>query len=501
MCFARYMGASKGFAQVLVLVLLLAGIASGAYLVQNKTFFAPKAYTPTPISGPMATPTPKPGPFVCTACAADINKNGRVDAPDYARLAVCWGAKAAGKRFGQSCAPADINGNGRVDGPDYSCLRSKYAQKCVIPIPTPVLSPFPKPSIYPTSVVITPIPIPTSIIVTPTPTPNIKEGAYKLNLSNNQTTVNCRVGDLNCQYTGVVIASNKTDKPLYQTTAWADDPFNILRYTDFNGNSTNGKSTSNKVVQPGQEAINTLLTVKAPNVSKAGSWIARWYIDGKTCNLNTNPPDCTFYGGSSVTIKISVVESSITSTPKPTSVVITPTPTPAISNAKRVFVTSTTYNGNLGGLSGADAKCQARANAVNLGGTWKAWITDYSNVDAASRLNHSTVPYQLLNGTVIANNWADLTDQTLMKPIEITEYGTVVDRPNPYNSSFWDVWTNTWTSGHIWDSATTCDNWTSSSETKFGIGGSSYQSDYGWTIVANSNHKCNTLARLYCFEQ
>src|SRR3989344_7858176 len=55
---------------------------------------------------------------------------------------------------------------------------------------------------------------------------------------------------------------------------------------------------------------------------------------------------------------------------------------------KYVFLTSTIYDGNLGGISGADAKCQARANTFNLGGTWKAWISDSNtNNDPESRFN------------------------------------------------------------------------------------------------------------------
>lgn len=58
----------KGFAQVLVLVLLLAGLAGGAVLVQNNTNLFSKAYLPTiskrllsqPISSPVSTPTPTP---------------------------------------------------------------------------------------------------------------------------------------------------------------------------------------------------------------------------------------------------------------------------------------------------------------------------------------------------------------------------------------------------------------------------------------------------------
>src|SRR4051794_13048994 len=59
---------------------------------------------------------------------------------------------------------------------------------------------------------------------------------------------------------------------------------------------------------------------------------------------------------------------------------------PPSNGHKRVFVTSTTYSGFLGGLSAADQLCQARANAGTLGGTWVAWMSD-GQVDALSKIN------------------------------------------------------------------------------------------------------------------
>lgn len=41
---------------------------------------------------------------------------------------------------------------------------------------------------------------------------------------------------------------------------------------------------------------------------------------------------------------------------------------------KRVFVSSAKYGGNLGGGTGADAKCQAAADAAGLGGTFAAFV-------------------------------------------------------------------------------------------------------------------------------
>src|SRR5215212_6677746 len=41
-----------------------------------------------------------------------------------------------------------------------------------------------------------------------------------------------------------------------------------------------------------------------------------------------------------------------------------------------VFLSSITYDGNLGGLSGADAKCQGLAAVAGLPGIYKAWLSD-----------------------------------------------------------------------------------------------------------------------------
>ncbi|PIP53042.1 hypothetical protein COX08_03175 [Candidatus Beckwithbacteria bacterium CG23_combo_of_CG06-09_8_20_14_all_34_8] len=169
------------------------------------------------------------------------------------------------------------------------------------------------------------------------------------------------------------------------------------------------------------------------------------------------------------------------------------------SIVNRVFVTSTKYNGNLGGTSGADSKCQESANNANLGGTWKAWLTVASTIDVASTFIQSTNPYVLVDGTTIASNWRDLTDQNLSVPIDKDEFGNTVTDIMDYIN----VWTNTWTSGHIYDTQPnlTCNNFSAAYSTQTGQGGATTKANYEWTSYANRQRKCNTTARLYCFEQ
>src|SRR5262249_23852873 len=85
-------------------------------------------------------------------------------------------------------------------------------------------------------------------------------------------------------------------------------------------------------------------------------------------------------------------------------------------NGKLVFVSSTTYTGNLGGLSGADAKCQSLATSAGHTGTFKAWLSD-DLVDAKSRLTHAMMPYVLVDGTIVATGFNDLTSGTLRHAI------------------------------------------------------------------------------------
>lgn len=186
-------------------------------------------------------------------------------------------------------------------------------------------------------------------------------------------------------------------------------------------------------------------------------------------------------------------------------------------SSENVFVTSATYDGNLkasfidrngttigpfdSGLLGADARCQDAADNVGIGSSfgkyYKAWITDSNSGNSpANRMLHSNVPYKMLTGEVVANNWDDLIDGTLAKPIYVTEKRTGVTN---------SVWTNTIRNGTIFYTTPdrTCNNWTSSTEV-FGqtarLGLSSANNVY-WTNSGN-DQTCNIATNsLYCFEQ
>lgn len=94
---------------------------------------------------------------------------------------------------------------------------------------------------------------------------------------------------------------------------------------------------------------------------------------------------------------------------------------------RTIFLSSQTYTGAIGGIAGADARCQALATAAGLRkgmpSTFLAWYSG-DGVSPQSRFTRPTVPYVLVNGTVVANGWGDLTDGSLAHAINLTEAGT-----------------------------------------------------------------------------
>jgi len=162
---------------------------------------------------------------------------------------------------------------------------------------------------------------------------------------------------------------------------------------------------------------------------------------------------------------------------------------------KRIFITSTTYNGNLGGLAGADAKCQARAVAGILAGydvigTYIAWLSS-SATSVSARSTHSTLGYIRIDGTLIANNWEDLTDGTLIASPNMTELGGT-----------WASGYAPWTGTSAYGLATpyTCNAWTNATATYTGTLGWAVSTSSTWTDYTNM--QCGyTSSPLICIQQ
>ena len=89
---------------------------------------------------------------------------------------------------------------------------------------------------------------------------------------------------------------------------------------------------------------------------------------------------------------------------------------------KNIFVTSQRHDGNFGGITGADTFCQGLATSAGLSGTYLAWLSD-TTTSPSARFAQANVPYRLVDGTTIANDWADLVDGSIQNPINLDEYG------------------------------------------------------------------------------
>jgi hypothetical protein len=155
-----------------------------------------------------------------------------------------------------------------------------------------------------------------------------------------------------------------------------------------------------------------------------------------------------------------------------------------------VFVSSETSNGDLGGIAGADAKCQQLAEQAGLTGTFKAWLSTNPDDDPESRFTGAT-GYALVDGTMIATSWEDLTDGDILAPIDVTETG--VRGISNY------VWTNVSATGESTDSDD-CNAWTDGTWDNYGEFGYSARSDSIWTERFVLPVKCGRWHHLYCFQ-
>jgi hypothetical protein len=180
---------------------------------------------------------------------------------------------------------------------------------------------------------------------------------------------------------------------------------------------------------------------------------------------------------------------------------------------KRVFATSVAYTGDLGGLDGADAKCQGLADAAGLGGTYKAWLSDVT-ASAAERLTHVGAPYVLADGvTVVATDWNSLVavsaTQFLLHPIDLTEtLGSPPVNTWPFDPAIPLAWTNTEPDGStnpMCDETVcySCGSWsTTALESHVG---NLTAVDVGWTYSFDAGPSgfvpCDKLFSLVCFEQ
>jgi len=177
------------------------------------------------------------------------------------------------------------------------------------------------------------------------------------------------------------------------------------------------------------------------------------------------------------------------------SVCVQETPKSAASG-KRMFATSVGYTGNLGGEAGADQKCQQRADAANLGGTFKAWLLGSENTRIQNKFADTTyinMRGQKVITTFLDYNQNDRAWNNLENSIAFDEFSRQI-------SNNFNVWTGIDASGSR--NGFNCNLWTSTQNSQNNVGsyGSINVQNNQWFYLGVGNYICNQRYRLICAE-
>lgn len=172
--------------------------------------------------------------------------------------------------------------------------------------------------------------------------------------------------------------------------------------------------------------------------------------------------------------------------------------TPPPPAAKIMFTTVGTITGNMSGGTAGDALCQSEADAAGLSGTFKALLKDPAGGTPLDRWGAVPANYDggitLPSGSVVANNWSDLTDGSISTAPTSGADGT------PVVGAF--VWTGLnvgFTPGEFDNASAHCINWSSTSGS--GARGTTNASTCCGGFVFTSNSSCSSALKLYCIQQ
>lgn len=170
--------------------------------------------------------------------------------------------------------------------------------------------------------------------------------------------------------------------------------------------------------------------------------------------------------------------------------------------AKRIFITSKGYMGNLGGLSGADLKCQALALAAGWDESVmvRAWLSDATS-SPLTRFEELEpfLPLALVNGRRVASSLADLVTHGPEVGISLDEQRVV------WTDEY--VWTNTAATGKPFSDVDHCAGWIAASPdlwARVGVNAVNEEYEAEWSEnrwwTSQFTRPCNVQRRLYCLE-
>lgn len=170
-----------------------------------------------------------------------------------------------------------------------------------------------------------------------------------------------------------------------------------------------------------------------------------------------------------------------------------------------VFLTSESFTGNLGGLAGADKRCNELAVASLLGGSFRAWLLVDGQTLAARFPEFSGVPtawnFTSMGNELLAKSFQQLVSQGPAGPLAYTEQGD--NAPKRY------VWTNITATGLA--AGGDCGQWTDEAGAAALVGHSGFVPDEGpeatkwqqqrqWTDWNGSKYFCFKSHPIYCIQ-
>lgn len=284
---------------------------------------------------------------------------------------------------------------------------------------------------------------------------------------------------LECGEFGLIPIVNLVDPPKYQTITFniSDPIVTTLAESSIRANATTTVSA--------KTPSSTVQTIKYPVTAEFTLPFNQTNIDfvnGNTCQINSAGGSCSvaikakdLANQSTQTITANVaklIESSVTLSINP--------------DTRYIFMTDTNLqsDGNLGGFSGADAKCNADTQVINnpklQGKTFKALLSG-NNATTIGKI------YKNLNESTIA------VATTTNLVAENASIENKIDVGSLYPSMVWTGLPKTGLSALI------CQNWASNSNSAQGTVGYSTSTTASWS--SSQNQTCDTTATLYCVEQ
>ncbi len=167
------------------------------------------------------------------------------------------------------------------------------------------------------------------------------------------------------------------------------------------------------------------------------------------------------------------------------------------------FISSLTYDGDLGGLAGADLKCRQLAEARKFHDPerFKAWLST-GDESPLGRFSFAADPIVLPTGLLVAPDLAALISGGSGDGIRSSETGATLLEAR--------VWTNTADTGASFSKTDHCAGWTSADKqfkARIGLNAVPKQPPGPWQTWHDERYwtsygpfYCNTMAHLYCIE-